>query len=130
MVKASSGDRSPLLLKSPRRCCRGGEGFYLNIRERIFWHYISAHIPVGYFIESKRPTVNHLVICGKFKHFVAFEVLGVFTKLIFFPVPVRTIRIIDFVCPERNIYFGTFADTRKDIAPLDIASLSIGFSTI
>lgn len=27
MVKTSSGDRSPLLLKSPRRCCRGGEGF-------------------------------------------------------------------------------------------------------
>jgi hypothetical protein len=28
MVKTSSGDRSPLLLKSPRRCCRGGEGFF------------------------------------------------------------------------------------------------------
>ena len=31
MVKASSGDRSPLLLKSPRRCCRGGEGFFKTI---------------------------------------------------------------------------------------------------
>nr|DAH98054.1 MAG TPA: hypothetical protein [Bacteriophage sp.] len=31
MVKTSSGDRSPLLLKSPRRCCRGGEGFFNQI---------------------------------------------------------------------------------------------------
>jgi len=30
MVKTSSGDRFPLLLKSPRRCCRGGEGFSLT----------------------------------------------------------------------------------------------------